>query len=467
MNSKICRPASLCVLLVLLYAAGVAQAQILSLSDAVTKAVTNYPQLQQRQSEVAAGKAHVTTVNGNRLPSLLLQEQLDLGTNNSLQGEYFTMGIVPSTPGNNNSPVQNNNPNPANLAISFLQWQFFNFGYYNAQSREAKAQLAVNEANLGSDKYLLTGRVVFLYLDWLKKYRLLQIQEQNVNRANVLLTAIRATVNSGLKPGVDSSTASATYADARMAYLQAVDDYNYDKITLASYTGLNAGNTVPDTMLVSNALLQEPQSVIIGDSVPESHPLLDVFEKQYEQQLAENNATGKQYLPHLALNGAAWLRNSGISYDGNYPQSVSDGFPYSKYNYLVALTFTYNLFDLKHRHDRLIEGRYQAQARQSALQTQQVQLNNMMQLANNNYATTQQKLREIPVQQQSAQQAFDQQMALYRSGLNTLIEVTNAQYALLQAETNYVNTQSDLLQLLYIRAALSGRSDSFLQNIKP
>ena len=57
--------------------------------------------------------------------------------------------------------------------------------------------------------------------------------------------------------------------------------------------------------------------------------------------------------------------------------------------------------------------------------------------------------------------------ALYRSGLNTLIEVTNAQYALLQAETNYVNAQDELLQLLYIRAALSGQSASFLQNFKP
>ena len=101
-----------------------------------------------------------------------------------------------------------------------------------------------------------------------------------------------------------------------------------------------------------------------------------------------------------------------------------------------------------------------------AIRDQQLYLNTVMQQANASYATAIQKLKEIPVQLQSAQQAYGQQLALYRSGLNTLIDVTNAQYALLQAETNYVVTQDELLHLLYIRAALSGRSDIFLQQFK-
>ena len=90
----------------------------------------------------------------------------------------------------------------------------------------------------------------------------------------------------------------------------------------------------------------------------------------------------------------------------------------------------------------------------------------MVQQANSTYATTLEKLKEIPVQLQSAQQAYGQQMALYKAGLNTLIDVTNAQFVLLQAETTYVITQDELLQLLYIRAGLSGQLDNFLQNFK-
>ncbi|MFI5195557.1 MAG: TolC family protein [Chitinophagales bacterium] len=441
-------------------------AQTLYLYDAVNKAIINYPLLQQRQAEVFAGRAHVNTVNDYRLPSLVVQDQLNMGTNNALAGPYFSLGMVPSTPGGNINLAANSRPSPGNIAISFLQWELYNFGYYRAQRKEAETQLAVNEANLGGDKYLLMESMVSLYLDWVKKYRLLQIQQENMQRAQVILTAIRANVLSGLKPGVDSSTASATYSDARIAYLQALDEYTYDKITMSSYTGVNTNGIMPDTAFIATALLQNPSLVQLTDSVSAVHPLLNVYQKQYEEQLADNNIISKKYLPRLGLDGAAWVRNSGISYAGVYPESLSDGMPYSKYNYLLGLTLTYNLFDVKHRHDQLIEGRYAAQAKQNALQTQQLALNQMVQQANARYLTTLEKLKELPVQLYSARQAYGQQVALYRSGLNTLIEVTNAQYALLQAETNYVITQDELLQLLYIRAGLGGQLDIFLQKFK-
>ena len=467
MENNMCRRMSMCLVFVLIiYAPITGSAQVLNLYDAVNKMVINYPLLKQRQAEVSAGRAHVTTINGNRLPSLTLQDQVNMGTNNGLQGAYYSLGVVPSTSGSSSSLAANTNPNPGNVAISFLQWEFYTSGYYNAQQRSAKAQLAVNEANFGGDKYLLTESIIGIYLDWLKKYRLLQIQNENMQRAQVILTAIRATVLSGLKPGVDSSTARAVYSDARIAYLQALDEYNYDRITLSTYTGLNTNDITPDTASISTALLQAPGQVPQTDSVPASHPLLNIYEKQYEQQLADNNTISKKYLPHLGLDAATWERSSGISYTGVYPESLSSGFPYSKYNYLLGLTLTYNLFDLKHRHDQLVEGKYLADSRQNALQTQQLTLNKMMQQANSTYATTLEKLKEIPVQLKSAQEAYGQQLALYRSGLNTLIEVTNAQYVLLQAETNYVITQDELLQLLYIRAGLGGQLDIFIQNFK-
>ena len=439
-------------------------AQTLNLYDAVNKAVAYYPLLRERQSEVLAGKAHVSTVNGNRLPSLTLQDQLNLGTDNSLQGAYFSSGIVPSTPGSYTSVKDN--PNEGNVAISILKWEFYTFGYYNAQQKVAKAQLAVNEANLNSDKYALTENIVSLYLDWLKKYRLLQIQNENMQRARVILTAIRATVLSGLKPGVDSSTASAAYSEARINYLQALDRYNYDRITVGAYTGINANSIVPDTSIIAPVLLQNITLVAQTDSVSPGHPLLEVYQKQYEQQLADNNTISKKYLPRFGFIGATWLRNSGISTSGAYPENLAYGMPDSKYNYLFGLTLTYNVFDLKHRHDELVEGRYQADAKQSVVQTRQTTLNAMAQQANSTYETTLEKLKEIPVQLQSAQQAYGQQMALYKAGLNTLIDVTNAQYVLLQAETTYVITQDELLQLLYIRAGLSGQLDNFLQKFK-
>jgi outer membrane protein, adhesin transport system len=465
MKKNICRRISAWKIIVIIFCwANDSIAQTVNLYDAVNNAVINYPLLQQRQAEVAAGRAHITTVNGNRLPSLVLQDQGTKGSDNSLQGAYFSLGMVPSTPGS--YTTVHNNPNTGNVALSFLKWEFYTFGYYNAQQKEAKSQLAVSEANLAGDKYLLSENIISLYLDWLKKYRLLQIQNENMQRAQVVLSAIRATVLSGLKPGVDSSTASAVYSDARINYLQALDNYNYDKIALGTYTSINIDNAMPDTSIISPALLQNTAAVPLSENVSPEHPLVEIYQKQYEQQLANSNTISKKYLPRLGLDGAAWVRNSGISPTGVYPESLADGMPYSRSNYLFGLTLTYNLFDLKHRHDELSESRYLADAKKDALQTQQLSLNAMMQQANSTYSTTLEKLKELPVELAAQRQAYGQQMALYRSGLNTLLDVTNAQYMLLQAETNYVITQDALLQLAFIRAGLAGQLDNFLQNFK-
>ena len=464
-------PQSVCMSMVLIWLACTcmlpvnanAQQQTINLFEAVSHSVENYPILKQRTAEVAGSKAHVKTIAGNKLPSLMLQEQLDMGTANALQGSYFPLGVVPSSSGS--TSVINNNPNTGNLAVSYLQWDFFNFGYYNAQQQAAKAHLAVSEANLDNDKYQLTVNVVSLYIDWLKKYRLLRIEDENLQRAQVILTSIRAAVMSGLKAGVDSSTARSGYADARIAYLQALDNYNYDKIAMQSYTGIVA-DILPDTLVASSTLGQNLIPVTPADTLSLIHPVLAVYERQYEQQLAENVAISRKYMPHLGFIGAAWARNSGISPSGKYPESLSDGMPYTRYNYLMGISLSYNLFDLKHRSDQLAEGRYAAQSIQSGLQTQQLNLNRLLAQVNIAYETTEEKLKELPVQLSSAQMAYNQQLALYRSGLNTLIEVTNAQYALNKAQINYVNTQGDLLQLQYMNAALTGKSDIFLQKFK-
>jgi outer membrane protein, adhesin transport system len=441
------------------------QAQTLNLYDAVEKTISNYPLLRQRAAEVAAGRAHVTTVGSYRLPSLTLNDQVNVGTSNSMAGSYFPLGLVPSTSGSINA-INENNLASGNIAISSLEWDFYNFGYRNAEKKEAQAQEATIEANMNSDKYRITEDVVSVYLDWLKKYRLLQIENVRVQRNTTILGIIRASVLSGLKAGVDSSTASATYARARIGYLQALNEYKYDQIALASYTMLDTTVIRPDTSIFSPAFQQKVTLFQPTDSISTVHPLLDVYQKEYEQQLSTNETVAKKYLPKFSLEGAAWMRGSSISPADEYSTNLGDGLSYSRYNYLAGLTLTYNVFDLKHRHDQIVEGRYAAKAKQEAIQNQQLTLNQLLQQANSAYATTMDKLKELPAQLHSSQQAYVQQLALYKAGLNTLIDVTNAEYVLSQTETSFALAQNDLMQLLYIRAGLSNQSDLFLQNFK-
>ena len=456
----------LCILVALIisFLPHVINAQVLTLHDAINKAYAHYPLLKQHQHEIEAAGAHIASVNGGRLPSLTIQDQLTAGTDNALQGGYYSLGIVPSTPGSYTNI--RNSPNAGNVGIALLKWEFATFGYNKARENEARAQLSVSQSILSRDKYLLTQNLICTYLDWLKKYQLLKVQQENLQRVQILLNAIRANIMSGLKPGVDSSTAIAALADARINYLTCLDNYHNAGITLGTLSGMPTLQEMPDTGLLSKAYIQTENLDIRDTAMAASHPLLDVFKKNIERQLASNQSIAHKYLPKLGLDAAGWVRSSGISPTGVYPDNLAYGMPYSKNNYLIGVTATYNLFDLKHRHDELVEGNYTAEALESTLDYQQTSLNELLAQANGTWSITLEKFKEIPAQLSAARQAYGQQMALYRSGLNTLVELTNAQYSLTQAEANYILVQADLLQLLFIRAGLSGRLDNFLQNFK-
>lgn len=441
-----------------------ANGQTLSLYDAVNKTIENYPEIKRQEQELKASQAHVTTVAGNMLPSLRLMDEVNVASANSLPGSYLPLSVIPSTSG---AVRAENNGQAAsgNIAMSLLEWELYNFGYKQAEKSAANAQMQVSKANLSANKYILSEQVIALYLDWLKKFRLLQIERENLDRVSVAFNIIRATVISGLKPGVDSSTASAQYAQSRIAYLQAYTDYKNEQITLATYTGLDTAAVKPDTAAVSLMLKAYPQAWNISDSVTDAHPVLNVYEKQYEEQLARNKATDRKYMPKLSLESAAWARGSSINNVDQYAD-LQQGFGYSRYNYLVGLAVSYNLFDIKHRHDEHQENNFRSQAKEEALKTAELNLNKALQQANVAYQNTLDKLNELPVQLHSATDAYNQQLALYKSGLNTLIDLTNAQYVLKQAETNFVITQDELLQLLHTRAGLSNQLDLFLEKFK-
>ncbi len=440
-------------------------AQTIGLNDLVAHTLANYPFIHQQEAAHNAGLAHEKTIRGNAFPSLIVQAQTDLGTVNAIQGAYFPMGVVPSLSGGNNNGSKST-LNQGNVAITAFEWEAYKFGYQRALQNYSIAQSQALNANLESCKYLVTQFVVELYLDWLKKYCLLKIKNEDVTRAEVLLTSIRAHVRSGLKPGADSSTARAVYSGAKIALLQAKDDFTRDQIQLASISGMQLDNALPDTNVISPIVLSHLNSLAVIGNTSVSHPLLAIYQKQYEVQLAENKALPKKYLPSLNLMGAYWLRNSGISQTGDFTNGAGFILPNNNYNYLVGLSATYNLFDAKHRHDVLVEGRLKSEEKMDALKTQDLALKTTLAQTNASYQSTLEQLVELPIMQQAAQQAFDQQLALYKSGLNTLVDVTNAQYTLLQAASNLVTTQTELLKLIYQRSALCGQQGDFLSTIK-
>jgi outer membrane protein TolC len=441
-------------------------AQSISLFDAVQSACNNYPLLKQIEAQCNQFKAHIrTVVNNNRLPALKIMEEGTLGTSNSLPGGYFSMGIVPSASGSIR-PAEKTALASGNIAVSYLDWQFYTFGYYKAQNNEATAQFNTQLAAYEAEKYLLTGNVVQLYLDLLKKYKLWTIEKENVHRIEAITLAIKANVNSGLKAGVDSATANAVFANAKVAMLQAENDFVNDRLSFITLSGNAFSSFIPDTSLLLQGKFQSLLKNINQDSLAQTNPLLLLPQSQLSLQLAEQKSISKKYLPHFALEGAGWFRGTSISNSDVYSSNLANAMLYSRYNYLMGLTISYNLTDIIHRKNEMAEQHYKIKAQEENLAYNQLMLQTMLAQARNNFNLNKNMLLELPFALQSGQDAYIQQMALYQSGLNTLIDVTNALFELKQEQTKLLLAQVDYLKTLFLLAGYTNNLNGFLENCK-
>ena len=73
---------------------------------------------------------------------------------------------------------------------------------------------------------------------------------------------------------------------------------------------------------------------------------------------------------------------------------------------------------------------------------------------------------EIPIQFNSANDAYQQKLALYNSGLATIVDLTNALFILNRAETDNINIQSELWKATIQKVYAENRVQQFLDFIK-
>lgn len=436
-------------------------ADSLSLRQAVELALSNYPAVKAKQALVKAGQASVTDVKHNWYPALKLHEQIDAGTDNSIYGSYFSMGLIPSTSGGIRSE---NNPAlmSGNIAMATMQWEIYNFGAYGSQQAAARQDLHVNKADLGNTNNQLTLTVIRDYLELLRLNELKQIQTDNIRRNAEMARAVTAIVLHGLKPGVDSAIAAAELSKARLNLLEVSNRFDQVRIELAAFTGLDTARVKP--RIDSSAdlpMLLHPDTVGVTDQ----HPLLEYYHALYQRQQAQEQVVRKQQLPKVNLMAAGWMRGSSGSFNDMYDKNLLSGLGYSRYNYLLGLGITWNVTDLKHTREKLAVQQQKSAAAEQELETSRTVLHSMYQQAQADILTAQAKLKELPLQLQAAQAAARQQMSLYRHGLTSIIEVTNALFVLNRAETDLVQAHDEAWKALFRAAYADNNLQQLVNNL--
>lgn len=439
---------------------------IITLKQAVDSALLNYPELKAKQLLVESAKSNLSDAKNQRLPSLKLSDQVDLGTANSLDGPYFPMGIIPSTSGSIR-PENTTVGFSGTVGVAYMEYELYNFGLNAARIASAKSLLNTNNADYDRESYLLQYQIAQVYFNLLRYKLLTDVQQRNIDRYRILSGYIKAYTGSGIKAGVDSSVANAEISKAKIQYIQTLAIYNKLKSEFMFYTGVKNTAFDVDTGVyhLSEGMINQMKSNVMGNTVGSNNPLLAYYKAKSEYAYSQQKLEKKSYLPKLNLLGAAWTRGSDLTPDDAYG-NINNGFNYTRYNYLGGLALTYNIIDIVHQKDKAAIFGYQAQSEEQQMQLQQTALENQLQQADIDIQAALDRMNEIPVQLKAAQDAYSQKTAQYNAGLANIAELTDASYLLFSAETDQVGATTDLLNTLLQKAITNNTLNVFLNQFK-
>lgn len=434
----------------------------ISLSDAIDLAARNYPSIKAKKAEKSIAEFNLKAVQKERLPDLIVQDQYQFATNNSLVGATFPVeGPVPSVSG---GIRPNNIYQPVWGSFTSLQvnWQAYTFGRIKANIDVAQKAAVRQQFDYENEVFQHQIKVIDAYLALLVFQKTVRIQEVNLQRATTFRDVTNAKVISGLRAGIDSSFAGAEVSKAKLLLLQSQQNERSQRIRLGELLGNAAGNMAADSMQFYQklpTLLREYPDVT-------QNPLLKVFNSQIDLIKSRSVAIKKSLNPRIVLSASAWARGSGVSNSSDsYSSNFFDGMGYQIGNYLLGAGISWNItpiFRIRHQVSAELQ---RAEQFQHLLQEQELRLSSQSANANVQIELAMEQALEAPIQTNAARGAYMQATARYDSGLATLLEVSQAFSLLNRAEVDQSIAINNVWRALLLKAASVGNLSVFLNQV--
>lgn len=435
-----------------------AVAQPISLAQALELARQNAPHLQAKAYQVQAAEADITQTRTQRLPSVRLSGQVSYGSTNAVAGTILPIGTV--IPSNGTlAGVNSYNAVFGSMGTALAEWSPVTFGQYPAQLARAEAARGYAQADADNEWFTQQLRVAQTYLDLLATQSLRRVREQDVRRVGTLKKTITWLALNGLRPGVDSTLARAAEAQSRLALIAAREQEADRQARLSTLLGQPGRRWQPDTVYNASlpALLAPP---------PATHPTLGLQQRAVDLGQARETIIRRSYRPRLSLLGATWGRGSGIGYNGQTDYGLGGAAP-TRFNYALGVGLVFDVLDWPRLRAQARAENLRSQGLQAEYRQQQLELSNQATLAEQRLGLAADRAREAPVQLAASRQAYRQKLALYDAGLATVVDVTQALYALQQAEQDQVLTANAAWQAVLLQTAAAGDFSFFFTHLNP
>lgn len=439
-------------------------AQTLKLKDAVNTALTNYGTIKAKQNYVNASQASVQQAKTDFLPNLNLSAQQDYGTINGQNGPSYGLGGLGVASSGPAFEKQNWNSAFGGLYLANINWDFFTFGRIKERVKVANTILQRDQNDLAQEKFQQQIKVSAAYLNLLAAQRLAKSQENNLERAITFKNTAVIRAHNGLIAGVDSSLAKAEVSSAKISLTKARDLEQEQANRLGVLMGVTSTQMELDTASISRIPQQMYADSLLNEK---NHPLMRFYKNRVDVSNEQVNLFRKSYYPTFSLFGVMQGRGSGFSstYAQNqsaFTRSYFDGTNPTRGNYLLGVGVVWNLTSILRTSPQVRAQQFQSKGLQDEYELVGQQLQAQLSLANAKLKNAIDNYNEAPIQVKAASDAYLQKNTLYKNGLTTIVDLTQALYTLNRAETDRDIAYNNVWQALLLKSAALGDFDLFI-----
>jgi outer membrane protein TolC len=435
-------------------------ARTFTLEEAVNYALANYPAVRAAVSQVNAAQANVGVARTAYLPQANSLWQTNRGTRNNIFGQLLPQSVISSLSGPVLPSASGTNVwgSAAGLLVS---WEPFDFGLRGALVNIARASEARTQTQAGITRLEVALAAVNAYLALLAAQQIKETARADVERREVFARSVSVLVQNQLRPGADASRAEADLAQARIRLVQAQTSENAGRVGLGILLGLGGAGIE----IVPGPLLKTPSQVSLPEQDPARNPFALVQMARVDEALARDQALASSYAPKFTLQSALSGRGSGAEANGE-TRGGAAGLDLQRMNWAAGVQVTFPILQVfSIRAQQKVE---QAnEATEKARYDQELQdITGQVAQARVGLQGARQIAEQTPAEIVAARDAEQQTRARYDAGLATLVEVSQAQSLLVQAEIDDAIARLSVWRSLAGLAGAQGDLEPFLSLLR-
>ncbi len=429
--------------------------ETVTIQEVLALAVENFGTIKAKEQYARSFELLTDKARRDYLPNFNLGAQQVYGTVNGQLGPLYGFGLTVASSG---LPRETQSWDAAfgALYLANINWEVFAFGRARRNIQIAAARASQSGAEVEQEIFQHKVKVASAYLNLLAARQLTSSFEKNLDRAETFQKIVKTRAKNGLIPGADSSQADAELSNAKIAYVNALDREQEARYLLDFLTGNELGDFEPDTLFVSNT------PSILGEIVPLStHPTLSWYQSRIKTGEEERAYAATFNYPALSLVGVLQSRGSGFgsTYNSNpadYTHQYLTGVKPTRSNYLVGVGLSWNLTQMLRVSKQVAAQQSVIAGLQSEYEQASQQLTMQAGLGLSKLKNARDNAMEAPVQVEAASEAYKRQVVMYENGLSDLVNVSQALYLLIRAETDLAIANNNVWQALLYQAAAVG-----------